>query len=460
MFFHWFVLAEFKALPRLPGTMLRTHFFFALSLFAIFPRIVQAACPDLTAYYPSGPEGTDWPTLSQQLASLQPECLESAEFYALYGAALLNSGNLPEAGESLERALLLEPGNGSAQIDYAQALFLQGQLFSALELNQQLLQRQDLPGSLQSTLEDRQQNWQSLTRERSGRIDLLTGYDTNLNSAPNSERLSLSLSGQPVLVELSDEFKPTRGPYLNFRVNGRYRQFAPQHQHNWLLDMRGRFSEDTDSDLLQLEGRYSFVRPGRSQSWELNGGVSHLLFGGTSLFTAADVRALYQPNSNLRCRPYYGLALQSQLFHGQSHLDALESKASAGMNCPLDTVAGNHLLSAEVGLLNNSAVNNGRPGGSRHGWQVNLGWRYRLPQGEIISQITHNQWRDDKGYTPLLADGARRWLRSSFALLQYRRPFLDDLTLMVNFYHQRQDSNLKIFKSNDTALEIGISLAL
>jgi hypothetical protein len=388
------------------------------------------------------------------------DCLGSAEFFALYGAAQLNSGNVAEATESLERALLLRPEYGAAQIDYAQALFLQGQLFSALELNEVLLSRTDLPPELQVIIQSRQQFWQSLTTEKSAQLDVLAGHDSNLNGAPDPDQITLTLSGEPVLLALNEEFRPQSGPYLNFRLGGRYRQLAPQYQHSWLTEVRGRISEDADTDLLQLDSRYTFVRPDRNQSWQVDAGVGYLQFGGSSLYTAADVRVRYQRASRLTCKPYYGLALQQQYFHGQTQLNALESKASAGVVCPIVSSSGSQQLGAEFSVLANTANESERPGGDRNGWQVNLDWRVSLPVGEFRSQLSHTRLNDSDGYTPLLADGAKRSLSRSYVLLQYRRPIRRDMTFLLNVYHQNQSSNLDLFRSVDSTLEIGISLAL
>ena len=225
-----------------------------------------SACPDLSVFYSSN--DVDWSRQAEQLAGLMPECLESAQFFALYGAALLNSGAYAEALESLERALLLEPDNGAAQIDYAEALFQQGQLFPALELNEQLVLREDLPASLLPLLQSRQQSWQALTRQLGFQADFLAGYDTNLNGAPDPGQITLTLSGEPVVLNLNPEFRPMSGPYLNLRLGSRYRQLAPEHQHIWTTKLRGRLSEDTDSDLLQIDTRYSFSRPQRQRSWQ------------------------------------------------------------------------------------------------------------------------------------------------------------------------------------------------
>ena len=417
-----------------------------------------ADCPDLTPYYPGA--NPDWRALRNQLTVMLPQCLESAEFYALFGAAQLNSGDVAESLESLERALLLNPVNGAAQIDYAQALYLQGDIFAALELNSRLLLREDLPANLRGVLETRQQNWRSMTRQSIVQLDVLAGYDENLNSAPDAGEITLTLSGEDVVLALNPDFRPVSGPYLNMRLGARFRQLAPDFQHNWLVEARGRISEDSQSDQLQLDTRYAFVRPGRRHSWQLDAGLSHLSFGGTPLYTATETAARYLPFSDWRCKPYYGLAVQHQLFHDNSRLNGLESKASAGLNCPLQAGRDSQQLTLELALLENSAIKANRPGGDRQGWRANMAWRLPLGNGELISQLSHTRLNDNDEYNPLLAGGAERWLERSYLLLQFRRRLTNEMTLLVNFFHQDQRSNIELFDNTDTTFEVGFSILL
>lgn len=428
-----------------------------LCLFLISP-VIYSACPDLTPYYQGN--NTDWSALEQNLLVLMPECLESSEYFALLGDAQINNGDIAESLETLERALLLEPTNGAAQIDYAQALFLQGQLFAALELNSLLLLREDLPATAKPLLQQRQQTWQALTRQSSILFDVMAGYDNNLNSAPDPSQITLTLSGEPILLTLDSKFRPVSGPYLNLRLAGRYRQLAPQHQHNWLAQVRSRVSEDSQSDTIQLDTRYAFVRPDRRHSYQLNAGISHLLFGGSPLYTAVETTARYSPDSSLRCKPYYDLALQYQLFHDNSRLNGVEGKASSGFNCPFDSSWGRQQLSFELGLLENTAVKAGRLGGNRSGYQLNLNWQLPVPTGQIISQLSHTRLIDRDGYNPLLANGAERWIERSYLLIQYRRQLSSRSAFVINLFHQNQRSNIELFQSIDTTAEIGISLAL
>lgn len=414
-------------------------------------------CPDLSAFYTSPQDLAGWQVAERQLSVLMLRCLQSTEYFALLGAAQLNTGSLADALESLERALLLDPHNGGAQIDYAQALYLQGQLFSALELNRQVLGRNDVPEDLREMLQWRQNSWQSMTRQYGFQADLLLGYDNNLNGAPSPDQITLTLSGESIILPLNPEFRPIAGPYVNARLGARYRQLAPQHQHNVLVEVKGRVSEDKESDLLQLDSRYAYIRPGSERSWQVNAGMSHLFFGGSPLYTATEVGGRYIANGGQSCAPYLTAATQHQLFHNQSTLDAVESRLGAGVSCPLNLGAGHQQLIAEFAGLNNSPVRSGRPGGSRNGWQMSMEWQIALSNGLLVSQINHTVMDDKRGYSPLLADGAARWLRRSYVLLQYQRPLAPDTRLLVNMYHQKQRSNLELFRSTDSTFEIGVS---
>ncbi len=429
-----------------------------LAILLVGSREVLADCPELTPYYPGA--NPDWSALRVQLAPLLPECLESSEYFALYGAAQLNSGEAAESLESLERALLLNPANGAAQIDYAQALYLEGDLFAALELNQGLLARDDLPATVRDVLEVRQRNWRAVTRQRQVQLDVLAGYDRNLNNAPEPGEITLTLSGEDVLLALNPQFRPVSGPYLNIRLGARFRQLAPTHQHNWLVEARGRASEDSESDQVQLDTRYALIRPGRDRSWQVNAGMSHLFFGGSPLYTATETSARYLPASPRRCKPYYGLAFQHQLFHDNSRLNGIEGKLSGGLNCGLESPLGPQQFTLELAMLENAALKADRPGGDRRGWQASMGWRMPLSTSVVQGQLSHTRLDDREGYNPLLADGDERWLARTYLLMQYRRRLGPSITLLMNAFHQLQRSNIELFDNTDTTFEVGVSLTL
>lgn len=430
-----------------------------LAIVGIEAAQAQASCPDLSPFY--GIEGTDnWSELESQLAAIKLNCLDSTEFFALHGAAQLYSGKVLESLESLERALLLDPNNGSAQIDYAQALFQQGQLFMALEVNERLLVREDLPESLQPALRERQDAWRALTRQRSFQLDALGGYDNNLNGAPSPDQIVLTLSGEAIPLALDSDFRPIHGPYLNLRGSGRYRTLSADHQQNWASEVRARTSEDSGSNLIQFTGRYSFIKPEDDHSWQINSGISHLNFGGSGLFSGVDSSVRYQSSSKYRCKPYYDLAFQYQHYHQQDFLNGVESKLSTGLNCPLGPASGNQRVSLEAGLLDNQALRSARLGGDRRGWQLKADWQMPVGRGLVRAQANHIRFDDIDGYSELIANGAERQLERSFLLVQYRRPLGllgSNSSLLVNLYRQIQTSNIEFFRTANTSAEIGLS---
>tara|TARA_R110002167_G_scaffold6277_3_gene28902 strand:+ start:81710 stop:82828 length:1119 start_codon:yes stop_codon:yes gene_type:complete len=371
----------------------------------------------------------------------------------------METGDLADSLDLLERALMLDANNGAALIDYAQALYLRGQLFTALDLNGQLLARGDLPENIQSILAQRERQWRAQTRQHGFGADVLAGYDNNLNGAPDPSQITLTLSGEPVILTLNSEYQPISGPYLNLRLGGQFRQLAADHQHNVSAEMRGRVSEDTGSDLVQLESRYSYLRPKRDHAWQFGAAMSHLFFGGNALYSAVEGNVRYQHALNDACNRSYSLATQYQNYNDQSSLNSIESKLGAGLECSIPLAGKPSAFGLELSLLNNTAFNSGRPGGDRNGWQLNAQWQYPILKGVLSSQINHTELRDTSGYSELLDNGAQRWLKRSYVLVQYRQSLFPNMAFVVNAYHQHQSSNIELFDSLDSTLELGISMS-
>lgn len=448
---------RYRHVPRLAG--FTEYMRWSLLSFCLLLPLSAKACPDLSAFYQYADDARSQAELEAALSPLMSQCLRSSEFFALYGSAQMHSGKLAEALEMLERALLLDASNGAAQIDYAQALFLRGQLFSALDLNGQLLQREDIPAAIQPFLTEREHAWRAQTRQFAMRADVLAGYDDNLNGAPDPGQITLTLSGEPVILTLSPEYQAISGPYLNLGLGGQFRQLAADHQHDVSAQMRGRVSEDTGSDLVQLETRYNYLRPRRDHAWQLGAAMSHLFFGGNALYTAAEANARYQNEWGQSCIRHYDVASQYQRYHSFGNLNAVESKLTVGLDCPLSVAAKPSLLGLEFSLLGNAALNSGRPGGDRYGWQINAAWQAPLYRGVLSAQLNHTQLKDSSGYSAILDNGARRWLQRSYALLQYRQALQPGMAFVFNVYHQNQHSNLALFDSIDSNVEIGLNIS-
>ena len=418
----------------------------------LMPATAQAVCPSLQQYYPA--DESQWPRIEQELEVLMPECLDSAEYFALYGAALLNTAQIPAALEALERALLIDPNNGAALIDYAETLYIAGQLFPALEINAGLLGRPDLPASIATMLQSRQEFWDAQTRSFTFNTELSAGYDTNINGAPSRSEFTLTLSGEPVVLTLDPDFRRVGGEFLNLRLAGNYRWMTPDRTHDVVFALRNRISEHSASELLQFDWRYALTQPWGDYQGDYVAGTSHLLYGGNPLYTISEARARFRRRGG-GCQPQAEMAALHQLYHGQSFMTGIETSLAAGMECSLGN--GSHLAGFEVGPLLNIALND-RPGDDRRGWRLQLNWQFRLGQGQVNSQISYASLDDDTGYSALLANNAPRDVDIRLVRIQYNRPLGERLAFMANLSHQNQGSNIAPFASKGTAFDLGLRL--
>jgi hypothetical protein len=300
----------------------------------------------------------------------------------------------------------------------------------------------------------REEAWQSQRHRKGLFAELALGYDDNLNGAPSKSDFTLTLSGEPVAVELNSEFRPDSGPYVNLQLAGFYQKLDPEHSHDLQFGLRNRQSGTSSNELLQFDWRYSFVLPVRRNQWEFSTGSSHVLFGGNPLYSVTEGRVRYNFQA-LGCNPHYELAAQHQWYHGQSFMTGLESSAAGGFDC----TRANHRLGIEVGMVNNSAVKN-RPGADRQGWKLRFNWQMQLGQDAISAQLGYASLEDKAGYSPLLNNGARRQVHSRTMQVQYNHPIQTDLSVVINLNHQGQGSNIDPFENHSTAFEVGLRLNL
>jgi tetratricopeptide (TPR) repeat protein len=417
------------------------------------PVIAQEACPNLQPYYPAGDD--EWPRVMEQLIVLQPQCLENAEYYLLLGTAELNSGYVEASVEALERALLLEPENSNAAVVYAQALYVDGQLFPALQLNEQILQRADLPAELVTALRQRQELWREQTHRHSFTADVAVGYDDNLNGAPARSDFTLTLSGEILQLTLDEQFRPVKGPYANVRLGGYYQQLGAYRSHELMYGIRNRQSDPSEAELLQADLRYGLAIPLRHYRWDFAASTTNLMYGGNPLFTATDARVRLH-RLNERCQPSVEVAAQYQLYHQQAANAGFEFGATGGVECQLDLR--DIRFGIEAGPVHNNAVRSARPGSDRLGWVIRASWQQAFAGGSLRAQFNLTNLRDKSGYSPLLEDGARREIYGRQLRVQYLRPLQQNLTLQFNLSHQRQGSNLAPFENRGTAADVGVTL--
>jgi len=176
-------------------------------------------------------------TDAQQLASLrelETSCSTNSRYYAIAGLLELRTGAVDRSVLSLERAVMLDPLNGEAMVDYAVALNATGQHRLALRVVQSLLSQPNMPndlnrrlvefeGLLQSKIASRQSAKpdravapptsiaKTDTQPLRSTLRLQTGYGSNLNAGSSAELIELEISGETLALNLPPDYRPQSG---------------------------------------------------------------------------------------------------------------------------------------------------------------------------------------------------------------------------------------------------------
>ena len=163
--------------------------------------------------------------LLPHLQAKLPECQNNVAWLVQAGQTLMAAQQYLLASDYLERAIMLEPANQGAKLDYALALAGSEQPDAALSLVQGLMQEPDMPAHLQASIQTlmaklRQASAQStsdfLAANQSAHkfyAGLKLGRDSNLLGAPNLSELSLNFSGTPFSLPLDSSYLSQPGNY-------------------------------------------------------------------------------------------------------------------------------------------------------------------------------------------------------------------------------------------------------
>ena len=418
----------------------------------------HALCPDLRDYYSILER--DPALLDRQLSNFLEDCYQNSEYFSLLGSAQIQMGDLLRALENLERSLLLDPQNGSAAFDYAEVLFRQGQVISALEINNQLSERDDLPEGMSDLIAERSRLWRPFTVQYVGGLGLSFGHDNNLNSAPIGERLTLTLSGKPISLEVSPEFRANAGSYTGLTAGFTRIQETLGLTSRVSGSFRGRFSDMDDHEMVQSSFLVGLTDNAEDSRWSTVLGVDHLNFGKNAIFSSSTFRASYRLGLYKRCSFHPTIAAQYQHFHKQASLSGVEGSLGAEMDCQLAQPDIVQRVGVAISALENRATRSGRLGADRSGWRFNLAMQKQIGAGQLLAQYVHTRLDDDSGYSLIFSDGAKREESLDSVFLRYLFPvrFLGkSAQFSASIYHNEQRSTIELFRTRGTSAEIGIN---
>ncbi|OPX56592.1 tetratricopeptide repeat protein [Oceanospirillum multiglobuliferum] len=403
--------------------------------------------------------------LYQQLKSQQMACYNSADFLAYLGSVQLRTGQLSDAQDSLERALMLNPQQGLALVDYAEVLYLLRQPFAAYDLNQQLLLQTDLPEAVRTHLQMRQAQWSQIFERTDYRISLSLGHDTNLNTAADLNRLTLT-DGLGTTLIVAQQDQPVSGYASDVSLSARHTKLRSNGQQYWQVNLYSRTGINVSSrhDQQQLDLTYNrSYRPRVLKSnvplfsdWSWEVGLKQFNYNSQSLYRSLQLQFGLGQTLSSSCQLTHELQFSRQFYLIDNSSDAVELSLQPKLACHLSPSS---RLFVQLGAAVNQATGQ-RTGGNRQQLDALIVLKYRDNSvdntGEWSASVRQNQTQDENGYNALLDNNRPRHVDSVQYGLQYRRPIADKLSVSASVQQIEQSSNIVLFSYTATRASLGI----
>lgn len=257
---------------------------------------------------------------SQQAYRLAAQLLDENEgdpaFDFLYGVAAVDSGRVSEGVFALERVLLLQPGHNLARLELARAYYYLGHHAKARELFVQVLSVNP-PALVKTRIQGfldliSQKTVVEKTRFKSF-VELWGGYDSNINSGPDSEPTVVILTNEA--LGRSDVFSQVKlGAVLEHDYSTRatlllnadadlrfYDTEVEQDYRNLSLSAAHRWNYERDQIQVGLTGQKYYLDDDEYRDlYGINVGWSHQLSKRSVLRTSLSINELTYDQSDYR----------------------------------------------------------------------------------------------------------------------------------------------------------------
>jgi hypothetical protein len=445
------------------------------------------ACP-VQPVYPLPASAPELRSLADQLESFAsiPGCLKDAHFHAWRGAVLVTLGRAAEAAEPLERALLIDPDLPGATLDLAQALGMQGDQASASALLAQLRARGDLPEAIRLAIDRRTEvlaqeksrgllplaGWQSRWQ-----VAAMLGVDTNLNNAPSTSEVTLTLPSGNQTFALDPAAAPRKG--LAVLSSAQWTGLKAQGESVWVLqgELRSRATRQDETSYEQADLSASWLQaPAAPRQWVVRTSASYLRFGGTVLLEAyrASLQHQWEPYSLpwisrvLRtagsCRPSVAGELEYRRYPTATVLDGAYRGIAGGLICRADADAAPpgtvsqpaSIFNLQVRLGEDKPFDDARAGGDYKRGELRAQWEGPVfTKGKLGVQWSSTIQKDTDPYSPLLGNVPRKIYRNGLQL-EASWPVGYGFSLISTAETGRQRSNLAVFESAQRSFYLGI----
>ncbi len=431
--------------------VLRPNVFCGVLLLVICCWARAESCPPSFPLNPPA-ERSALGNAARALALLESVCLNRADYFAYRGLVALEQGEAGAAVEWLEHALLLNPDLPGVEVDFARALALTGDRPSAANLAGDLLDRPDLPSTLASWLPQQFRDWKGASDwiSRFG-VSTLAGYETNLNSAPQSAFVNITLGSGILQLQLAPQYQPRDGAAIQLGTSGLVGKEFGTDALVFIGQLQSRGSGQGDTNYLQGDVAALWKHSMESKSSLLRLDLIGLNYGSQDLYHSLRLESDLEWTAT-PCAPSVGLLYNSYGYPVSTELGGQSLSLLMGGSCEV----GGGTLRGQLILGRDLAAGSNRPGGGEGLASMVLGWRHGLGRGSLDVQGILGETRDDGPYSPILAAGATRNITREFMRVEYSHPLGRGWEAVAYGEAGHQGSNIPLFSVNSQALYAGV----
>lgn len=387
------------------------------------------------------PSFEDWTVIKDILTPMFNQCLQSTDYFALYGASLLYTGDTSKAIEMLERALLIDPQNGAANIDYAQALYQSGQILSAIQVNQALLEQHNIPPEVKTFLLQRKSEWEQQTSYWRNQLSFLYGHSNNLNNATYLDEIDRLIGFE----------RAEPGHYRSSQLRSNHYKLTSEGASLFNVSINSRDSSLNASDTDELSVGYEIENESIYMRSNWNIEAAYVQLDNEGLYSSLEsTLTLYPRNS----ASYFTIESRYLRFNGQrDNLDELSLTFKPGVSYS----NGGSRIGLELGIGSNQSLDPNRPGGNRSRLEGSIFYNQALLGGHVAAKFSYVSTEDTRPYNPIYGFFDVRKTNYWTGTLQYLYSVNSNLILRSGYYYRDQDSNIDLFKTQTETYDIGLT---
>lgn len=427
-------------------------------VFASEPALPTSSSPHpvLTCDYATDLPNAKWSDSSCDLASNAPPSDNEIAEQLRLGHQALAEQRWGQASIIFEGILLAEPWRLGVWLDYALTLDQQGDAHSARAIYQSLLQQQP-PSQLIPWLQLKAQlpppQWRY-----SGAVSLQSGRDSNLNRAPTTDSITLTLpTGVLAVLPLTSTSRANAGTSQFVRLDWQGVNID-EAERDWVLNASFNYRSApniNNQDYLQSSigvSRGWMNSPNRAYRAMLT--IQSLRYNGMdaqrTVRMSVNQTRPWLHSQSLPCTINFGGELEKQSYPMVQVLNGHYLGLALELGCQRE-LAWQVLMRAGTTQAEYS-----RPGGNQRRIELNGQLAASLRKGIGLMQSNLTQLHDQSGYSPLLANNAVRSILQWQLKLEYQYPLGHQVQAYASSEIFEQRSNLPLFTLRGKAGWLGL----